>query len=154
VPRWFALVLCAFGAALLATGLRQSARGRDTRGWTRADGRILESRVEVHEPDENHERRFGFVIRYAYEARGVRHASEQIWIGSSAASVSEDEARIRRWVERFPEGTDVPVWFDPRDPRQAVLVQGVPAVQVRALLAAGAVLVGVGVFALGRAVTR
>lgn len=154
MPRWFTLALCGFGLTLLAAGVRQSARGRETRGWTRTQGRILEARVERLEMDDRQDLRFGFTIRYGYEARGRPYESEQVWIGSSAASISGDEAWPRRWVERFPAGSEAPVWFDPANPRHAVLVQGIPGAQVRVLLAVGALLLAIGVFALARSAGR
>lgn len=157
MPRWFAFVLCGFGAVLLASGLRQSSRGRETRHWTRALGRVVESRVRLlteAEPDEKDSPRWGIVIRYAYEARGQRHESEQVWIGSSTAAVYGEEGPARAWVERFPAGGVVTVWFDPANPRQAVLVPGVPRGQLAVLFLLGAALVGIGFFAFARGLVR
>jgi hypothetical protein len=154
MPRWFAFVLCGFGAVVLAIGLRQSSRGRDTRHWTRTVGRVVESRVDLlNEADEQRARRFGFIIRYTYDARGHLHESEQVWIGSAGAGYADEEG-ARAWVDRFPARRDVTVWFDPADPRQAVLVPGVPRTQVAVLLLAGAVLLGIGFFALARGLVR
>ncbi len=161
MPRWFALALCGFGIALLATGLRQSRRGRDTAGWTRTVGRVIDSRVMLEsrpptetEQEERGPPRWGIAIRYGYEARGGRHESEQVWIGSATAAVYLEEARARAWVERFPAGRDVTVWFDPADPRQAVLVPGVPPGQVAVLYVLGAALFGIGFFVLARGLGR
>jgi hypothetical protein len=68
--------------------------------------------------------------------------------------MSEDPGSPRRWVERFPAGTEVQVWFDPADPRQAVLVRDVPPAQVTATVVVGAALVAIGLFALARSVGR
>ena len=155
MPKWFALALCGLGALLFTIALRQSSRGRETRHWTRTVGRVVESRVQLlSEADEQGPRRWGFVIRYAYEARGGAQESEQVWIGSAAAGVYTDEARAREWVERFPAGRVVMVWLDPADPRQAVLVPGVPRTQLAVLFVAGAALLGIGFFALSRGLGR
>lgn len=155
MPRLFALFLCALGAVMVVKGLRQSSRARQTRSWTATTGRILESRVELlRAADEEGPARHAFVIRYAYEARGRPQESDQVWIGSATASMSEDPGSPRRWVERFPAGTEVQVWFDPADPRQAVLVRDVPPAQVTATVVVGAALVAIGLFALARSVGR
>ncbi|HSD21770.1 MAG TPA: DUF3592 domain-containing protein, partial [Anaeromyxobacter sp.] len=60
----------------------------------------------------------------------------------------------REWVERFPAGRVVTVWLDPADPRQAVLVPGVPRTQLAVLFLAGAALLGIGFFALTRGLGR
>ncbi|WP_242337627.1 MULTISPECIES: DUF3592 domain-containing protein [Anaeromyxobacter] len=151
MPKWFALALCSAGALMLAMAVRQSSRGRESRHWTRTLGRVVESRVELlNEADEQRSRRWGFVIRYAYEARGRAQGSRQIWIGSAGVAY-EDEERALEWVERFPKGAEVTVWFDPAAPSQAVLVPGVPGAQVALLVLAGLALVGIGIFLLSRA---
>jgi hypothetical protein len=151
MPRWFSLLLCALGATMIGLGLRQAARGRDTRQWTRTPGRILESRVEqVESADEQRRATFRFVIRYEYDARGARRTSDQVWIGSSAVAASDDAARAQSWVERFPAGAEVPVWFDPAEPGLAVLVPGTPRTQVVVLVVAGAALAAAGFVALAR----
>lgn len=162
MPRLFALALCAFGVLLLATGLRQSRRGRDTFGWTRTLGRVIDSRVVLEsrgiptatEQEERGPPRWGIAIRYAYEARGQRHESAQVWIGSATAAFYLEEAGARAWVERFPVDREVTVWFDPADPRQAVLVPGVPRGQIAVLYVLGAALLGIGFFALARGLGR
>ena len=53
-------------------------------------------------------------------------------------------------MDRFPAGREVDVWFDPEDPRRAVLVRGAPRGEVAALVALGTALVGVGLFLLAR----
>jgi hypothetical protein len=155
MPKWLALALCGLGAAMVAVALRQSGRGRETRDWTRTVGRVVVSRVEkLGEADEQRCERYRFRIRYAYEARGASHASEQVWIGSEAAAEYDDEGAPRRWTERFPEGGEVPVWFDPAEPGRAVLVPGVPRAQIASLVIAGLALAGIGLFSLVRAASR
>jgi hypothetical protein len=151
VPKWLAILSCALGAALVVAGIRQSARGRETRTWTRTAGRVLASYVEEEHggPEEQGWPRFRFVIRYAYEARG-RHESEQVWIGSTSAPAAQDREWHQKWVDRFPAGREVDVWFDPADPRRAVLVRGVPRGEVATLVVLGTALVGVGLFFLAR----
>lgn len=151
MPRIVPLLLVALGAAIVAVGLRQGSRARGTSGWTRTTARILESRVERLEPsDEQAWERFALVLRYEYEARGRTRESRQVWIGSSAATPSDDPRALRRWVERFPAGQDAPVWFDPADPAQAVLVRELPRGQVGVSLVVGAVLVAAGLYGLAR----
>lgn len=131
--------------------LRQSTRGRETRGWTRTSGRIVDARVEeLPGPAEEGGPRFRAVVRYAYEGRGRTYESEQVSVGSSPAETTSDRGEAQRQVDRHPAGRDVEVWFDPRDPREAVLVRGVPPAQIAATVVVGVALVGIGLFALAR----
>lgn len=151
MPRAFALFLCGLGAAMILAGLRQSARGRETRGWTRTQGRIVVARVEeIPAPAEEGGPQLEPVVRYAYEARGRTYESQQVSVGSSATARSSHRDEAQRLVDRFPAGREVDVWFDPRDPRQAVLERGVPRAQVVVAVAVGIAFVGIGLFALAR----
>jgi hypothetical protein len=155
MPRWLAVVLLAGGAALLVAAWRQSARGRETRGWTRTQARILVSEVEeLGGPSEQGYPRHRLVVRYAYEARGRTHESDQLWVGSRGAMPAQDRELVRRWADRFPAGSVVDAWYDPADPRQAVLVPGAPRSQLAGLLVLGLVLAGAGLWLLARAAGR
>jgi hypothetical protein len=151
VPRSIALLLLGVGAVMILGALRQSARGRETRGWTRTSGRIVDARVEeLPGPAEEGGPRFRAVTRYSYEARGRAYESEQVSVGSSPTETTSDRSEAQRQVDRHPAGREVEVWFDPADPRQAVLVRGVPRAQIVAAALVGIALVGVGLFALAR----
>ncbi len=151
MPRWFALVLCGVGATVIAVGLRQSSRGRATQGWTRTQGRVTAAHVEeLHGPAEAGGSRFRPVVRYTYEAGGRTHASERVSVGLSPAPDLADRAQAEDVIRRFRVGAEVDVWFDPRDPGQAVLERGVGRLQVYAIVAIGLALVGAGLFALSR----
>ncbi len=136
---------------MIVAGLRQSTRGRETRSWTRTQGRVTAAYVdELPGPAEEGGPRFRPVVRYAYEARGRTYDSEQVSVGSSPVSTPTDRDAAQRSVDRFPAGRDVEVWFDPGDPRRAVLVRGVPRAQVIAAVAIGIALIGAGLFVLAR----
>jgi hypothetical protein len=151
VPRLVALAVCGVGTAMIVAGLYLSRLGRETRSYARTRGQVVVSHVdEVPAPAEEGGPRFRSVIRYAYEARGRRYEAERISVGSHAGSASSDPQEARRWVERYPAGRDVDVWFDPGDPRRSVLVRGVSSAQVAAAVAVGVALLGLGMFALAR----
>ena len=152
MPRWLPILSLALGAVVVLMGLRQSARGRETRGWSHATGRVLASRVEEEHggAEEQGYPRYRFDVRYSYEVRGRTYESDQVWYGSASAPASQDRDWHRQWAERFPAGREVDVWYDPADPRRAVLVRGAPRGQLAAYLVVGMALVAAGIFALAR----
>ncbi len=150
MPRWFPWILCALGAALVVAGLAMWRAGRETRGYTRTRGRIVRAEVEeIPRTSEEGGTRFRPVVRYAFEARGRTHESERLSAGSGSAG-SPDVDDARRDVARYPPGTEVDVWFDPRDPSRSVLVPGIPTGEIVVAVVAGLALVGVGMFVLAR----
>lgn len=151
MPRWFAGVVCAFGAVIIVAGLRTSRLGRESRSYTRTRGRIVLAKVEqLPRTSEEGGPQFQPVVRYAFEAHGRTFESERISAGGAETIGSSDEGDARRLVERYPSGAEVDVFFDPRDPRRSVLVRGVPPARVAILVAIGVALVGIGLFVLAR----
>jgi hypothetical protein len=136
---------------MILAGLRQSARGRETRGWTRTSGRITSSYVEeIPGPAEDGGTHFRSVVRYAYEARGRTFESERVSVASSPVSTTADRAEAQQVVDRYPAGSAVNVWFDPGDPHRSVLERGVPRAQAVIPFLIGLALIGAGLFLLAR----
>lgn len=152
MPRWLPVLSFALGVVVILVGLRQSARGRETRGWSHVLGRVLASRVEEDHggAEEQGYPRWRFDVRYAYEVRGRTYESDQVWYGSANAPSSQDREWHEQWAARYPVGREVDVWYDPADPSRAVLLRGTPRGQLVAYLVVGIALVAVGLFALSR----
>ena len=139
------------GAVVIVVGLRTSRLGRESRNYTRTRGRIVRAIVEqAPRTSEEGGPQFRPLVRYAFEAHGRTFESERISVGSGETIASSDEAEARRLVERYPSGSEVDVWFDPRDPHRSVLVRGVSIPQIVVTVAIGIALVGVGLFVLTR----
>lgn len=151
MPRPVALVALVIGLVLILAGLRLSRLGRETRRFTRTQGRILEARVEeLPGPAEEGGPRYRPVVRYAFEARGRTWESDQVSVDAPPGDASPDAAEARRAVERHPAGSAVDVWFDPADPRRSVLVPGAAPGPVYLAVALGLALLAVGLLALAR----
>jgi hypothetical protein len=136
---------------MIVAALTLSSLGRKTRSFTRTPGRVVVSRVEeIPAPAEEGGPKFAAVFRYAYDVRGRTYESDQVSFGASPGATATDPQEARRWVERHPAGSEVEVWYDPADPRRAVLVRGVSSAQVGLGVILGLALVGAGLFALAR----
>jgi hypothetical protein len=104
MPKWFALALCGLGALLFAIGM---ASVEPRAGDAPLDAHRRTRRRVAREARLGGRRAgrapLGFVIRYAYEARGGAQESEQVWMGSAAAGLT-DEARARMVWSGSPPG--------------------------------------------------
>jgi uncharacterized protein DUF3592 len=151
VPRWFAWLLCALGAVIAVAGLRTYRLGRESRSYTRTRGHVVRAEVE-HEARTSEEggSQFRPRIRYAFEAHGRTFESDRVSVSGAETPATTNEAEARRFVERYPSGAEVDVWFDPSDPRRSVLVRGAATAPLVAALAIGLALAGAGLFALAR----
>jgi hypothetical protein len=84
---------------------------------------------------------------YRYEVDGQTYDGNRIQAGTFGMASGDS---LKRFGERFPEGQQVPVYVDPDDPGNAVLVPGLSSVATMLYAISG--LVGFGVFLL-RALT-
>jgi hypothetical protein len=92
-------------------------------------GTITRSEVQVsrgHKNSLNHD----FVIRYTYEVDGLPYEGSQVrypWNNDTADS-------MRRLATRYPRGAQVPVFYRPEDPREAVLKVGLEGTDLLCLM--------------------
>lgn len=86
-------------------------------------------------------------LLYSYQVNGQTYEGNRIQAGTFGMASGDS---LKKFGDRFPEGQQVPVYVDPGDPTNAVLVPGLSSV-ARMLYALTAIL-GFGVFLL-RALT-
>ncbi|MEO3388665.1 DUF3592 domain-containing protein [Mesorhizobium sp. CAU 1741] len=70
-------------------------------------------------------------IHYRYSVGGQTYLGNVVYRGKGPAG----EAAVRALVERYPAGASVNVFYDPRDPTQAVLLPEVQLKNYHAILA-------------------
>lgn len=81
--------------------------------WPSVMGRITNSRRVRNDRDS-----FYAAVRYTYEVEGRSYENDRL--------AGDLEARwdVDRMLEKFPPAEEVPVYYDPEDPPNSVLVQG------------------------------
>jgi len=110
--------------SLLAVGLiilglltlRQTPRSRR---WAKVEGKVITS--NVNEFTGKGGRTYRPMVIYAYSVGAVRFMSSRI---ASRPLASSDRSAAARFVEKYPVGKTVQVFYDPQDPEQAVLEPG------------------------------
>jgi len=97
---------------------------RKCKEWSSVSGKITTSHVEekmvfsrIH---AGHTIRYVPVIRYSYDVAGIRYKAECIGNGEY---VGRTPNSVDRWVRLFPLKAAVPVFYNPGDPSDAVLIQ-------------------------------
>jgi hypothetical protein len=105
-----------------------TAQGISTYSWDEAAGKILSSDVVSKTKHENGRTStlYSASVRYEYLVDGKSYTGSRIGVVSSSSS-------FRSWAEktasRYSEDSNVPVYFNPKEPSSSVLAKG-PSVMV------------------------
>lgn len=91
--------------------------------WSFTQGKIVSAKMQRAEKimdDEEDEKREYYTypeLCYEYTVNGQTHRGTRISFAPVTAMSPE-------WVDRFPDGSAVRVYFDPKNPKQSVLIPG------------------------------
>ncbi|TSA24789.1 DUF3592 domain-containing protein [bacterium] len=102
------------GASQFFTGVRSSK-------WPATNGRIIASDVLVKERSNRDTTYYQPQVTYTYSVAGQNYRSSQISAGEHESS---DIRRARKITDRYPREIAVTVFYNPRDPANAVLEPG------------------------------
>jgi hypothetical protein len=111
-----------FGAAVTGYGVRLRARAAETLRWPAVRGRIVRCLVREDTPlirgADEPRAMYRPEVRYEYVVDGREHAATRIDLLDRAASSPEFAERV---IARYPMWSEVTVFYDPTDPRRAIL---------------------------------
>ena len=116
------------GLSLTASQVRLLTRARATRSWQCCSGEIVGAApggyLEAGTRGDVWAGSFAR-IRYRYSANGQPYEGTQISLsGPPPESWTSSSGYAAVLLQRYAVGTKVAVWYDPKDPQQAVLEPG------------------------------
>lgn len=144
IPGWLivALIAMAIPGSIAGMIVYKMHDVRRAAKWPSAQGRIVHSRVRAvrrKQSDGSTTVSNAADIEYAFSVGGVEHTGKRIGIGEIPAGSPEVEAAL----ERYRVGTTGPVFYNPDNPKEAVLERDPPtSPAVLYAIAAGVLLVG------------
>jgi hypothetical protein len=123
-----ASLLCLIVSSLIAAEWWRLAQlAKHANQWIRVSGRILTSRavriVAFIDPETGPHHAWEWRVEYEYEFHGLRRGSSYD-LGGNLRARSEFE--LRKWLDRYPEGSQTIVWLDPKAPENSVLERSLP----------------------------
>lgn len=118
-PFWGGVFMTALSAYLLKHAIKRYRQFSDSAAWPSTEGRITESEVVRYDATTS---RYDFLVRYSYNVDG-RDYTHNVATLYTLSGKAECEALL----EKFPAGTNAPVYYDPQNPQDAVLVTGADA---------------------------
>lgn len=85
--------------------------------WNSARGKVTESRIKRSYSKDSSDQ---LIIRYQYQVKGKTHYSDRIHFGDFSMLFGMSKRSV---VKRYPKGKSVDVYYNPDNPKQAVLEQ-------------------------------
>jgi hypothetical protein len=128
------LLCLAIGLFVVGVAIRNMVKGTATHSWPQSEGRILRAMV-LMERDTQGGKGYTPSVEYEYVVNGTTYRGKRLCYGQTG---SWGRKQAKRTVARFVGGSPAPVWFNPQNPQDAVLVRGTSWGNL-AILAAGLV---------------
>lgn len=126
-PAWmnklFPIVFSLAGLALLIAGSKELVHGYSSKTWRKTEGKIIESRMTQTESGGKGDRP---EIVYSYTVEKMQFSSDRILFGMSTyrTPFKGGSQIANEWLEKYPEGSRVSVYFDPNDASRSTLNTG------------------------------
>jgi hypothetical protein len=87
--------------------------------WIRTTGHVL--KVQVIDDNDEGTATYSIRIQYRYRARGMQFESSRLSYQPTSGLLFSDALTM---IQGVRAGTEIDVYYNPRNPRQAVLVRG------------------------------
>lgn len=135
----FAVCALLIGALALFGGFRFRRRARQSETWHQVPARVLDFDVVHH--DDTDFPYYAPKIRYRYMFSGSTHESK---VFRQVFDAQLGEAEIDAWRQRYRPGTQITVYVNPDNPKQAAVEKHAPRALLWGLLLFGSVFAFVG----------
>jgi hypothetical protein len=110
------------GIVILYFGLDALLKGYESQKWPTVNGQISNSYIDRRNETHNGRSSISYVaiLGYKYRVNGKNYYCDKIIIGKSKYS-SQKRSKTLKYLELYPTGKPVMVYYDPGDPHNAVL---------------------------------
>lgn len=88
--------------------------------WPSTSGTLLSAKLNSYRSDNSHT--YSTEARYKYYVNGLEYIGHRVWINDSSDNVGDFQEKLGRRLERAHRNKrNVPVYYDPMNPHNAVL---------------------------------
>jgi hypothetical protein len=118
----FMLAFAGGGIFLISRTRKSQAEAAGSNSWPSTAGVIEEATIQTrHSTDSDGSTNTSYSphVRYSYRVGGADYSSTKISFGFGVGSSNYNKAQ--QWLAGYPQGKQVPVYYDPANPQNAVL---------------------------------
>ncbi|RLB87914.1 MAG: hypothetical protein DRH26_14630 [Deltaproteobacteria bacterium] len=122
----FPLVFPLAGIFVLYFGVNALLKGYESRKWPTVNGQISNSYIDRRDETSNGRSSISYaaILGYEYRVNGKNYYCDTIRFGKSKYA-SRKRSKTLKYLELYPMGKPVTVYYDPVDPHTAVLKTGI-----------------------------
>lgn len=131
------LGLIGLGIYLLVSSQQSKRDAENSLNWPSVTGLVTEVSVKVDGDQERGKFRFMPVVEFVYDVNGKIYDGDKINFGQGPIFDTQEAAD--KFLEGFPPGSEVEVYYDPNQPKKSVLKREV--LGTKANLVSGLVLI-------------
>ena len=128
------LIFIGIGIVMVWLAARDLRLADASRSWSVTDGTIIRTRVRANDRGEQSES-YAPELAYSYTVMGTSYEGSRVGIGASAGYSQRSQAEA--YLERYPVGHPVTVFYDPNRPAQSALEVGTRRGAYRSFFMAG-----------------
>jgi hypothetical protein len=114
------LLIGAIGVVLLVAGFLMTRTPGKSSHWPTTTGQILASMIQYRRKSGGGHSPYPLVL-YTYQVEGQHYQSQRIYFG-----VPVGGSAMTGVIKKYPVGAQVPVYYNPQNPADAVLERSIP----------------------------
>ena len=116
----FSSIFVIVGIIIMIFGLKTVNKARESESWLQSKGTVISSKIETHQ-DSDSGSTYSAEVLYEYTVNYTKINGNKIKFVQASSSDSSDASR---YVNKYPEGKKVTVYYNSEDPYEAVLEPG------------------------------
>lgn len=114
------ILMGGIGVVLLVAGFLIARAPGKSNDWLTATGQILASTINYRR--DSHGSRTAYpLVMYVYQVDGKQYQSQRIYFGGEIGG-----SAMTGVIKKYPVGAEVPVYYNPQNPADAVLERSMP----------------------------
>ncbi|MCB1058252.1 MAG: DUF3592 domain-containing protein [Acidobacteria bacterium] len=126
----FLVFILVVGVAMMVFGIYFIVLGIEARSWPMVEGRVVSTTIRVEtdvssntgatRAQRKRHHRYYPQVNYTWTVDGESYSGSRYTLGTTYEKFRE-RSDAREAAKQFPAGSAIPVYYDPKDPSQAVL---------------------------------
>lgn len=122
------LLIGAIGVVLLVAGFLMTRTPGKSNHWPTTTGQILASTIQYRRKSGGGHSPYPLVL-YTYQIEGQQYQSQRIYFGGVVGGTA-----MTGVIKKYPVGAQVPVYYNPQNPADAVLERSIPMAKFLGLI--------------------